>query len=440
VADIGGTLAWFEARDVFEEGLRIPPLKIYEAGEPNHVLMEIISANVRVPDQVLGDVGAIRAAEIVGARRLHEFFVDTGIDDLQWLADAILDRTEGAMRRAIAALPDGQCFGETWADGVGTPLHLKVAIDIHGDEISLDYSGSSPQYAVGSINNVYNLTFADTANSLKCSLLPQVPNNEGLFRPIHVTAPEGCVLNATFPVSVKSRSKTSFHIHNAIYAALAPIAPDKVQAGSGSFWAFTANGAWSDGTRYNVHILPNGGKGAVNDWDGLPTIAFPYNGNITPAEIIESQSPLLVVERCLATDSGGAGMHRGGLGQRITFRARHGTPITVSLRPDKVLYPTPGVLGGKPAPLGVCLVNGEPLAPDASVVVLTEGDEVVYNVPGGGGFGPPEERAPELVERDVELGFVSLDAAQDEYLVALDPVTGAVRSTETRRLRGSQSK
>lgn len=439
IADIGGTLAWFDARDLFEEGLRIPPMKIYEAGRPNEVLLEMIAANVRVPDQVIGDVGAIRAAEIVGTRRLHEFLADTGLDNIQELSDAILDRTERAMRQVISDLPNGTSHGEIWADGVRTPLHLQVAIDIRDDEIFLDYAGSSPQYPVGSINGTYNLTFADTANSLKCALLPQVPNNEGLFRPIHVSAPEGSVLNATFPVSVKSRSKTSFHIHNAIYAALAPLAPDKVQAGSGSFWAFTANGAWPDGTRYNVHILPNGGKGAVNEQDGLPTIAFPYNGTITPAEIIESQSPLLVTERRLNTDSAGAGRHRGGLGQRITFRARAGADIMASLRPDKVRFPTPGLLGGRPAPLGVCLVNGEPLAADASVVALKEGDEVVYQVPGGGGFGPPIERAPELVERDVQLGFVSPEVARSEYAIGIDPVTGCIDWDETRRLRGSQS-
>lgn len=434
IADIGGTLAWFEARDLFEEGLRIPPLKLYDAGQPNEVLLEMISANVRVPDQVLGDVGAIRAAEIVGAKRLTEFLDDTGMADIQDLADAILERTEQAMCKAIAELPDGRSFGEAYADGVRTPLHLQVSLEIRGDDIYLDYAGSSPQYSIGSINNTFNLTFADTANSLKCSLLPNVPNNEGLFRPIHVSAPEGCVLNATFPVSVKSRSKTSFHIHNAIYAALAPLAPDKVQAGSGSFWAFTANGTWPDGTRYNVHILPNGGKGAVIDQDGLPTIAFPYNGTITPAEIIESQSPLLVVERRLRTDSAGAGRHRGGLGQRITFRAREGANITASLRPDKVRYPTPGILSGKPAPLGTCLVNGELLAADASVVTLQEGDEVVYNVPGGGGFGPVEERDPAQVARDVALGFVTPEAARDEYLVAVD-ATGRIDWDETGRLR-----
>ena len=437
IADIGGTLGWFDARDLFEEGLRIPPLKLYDAGEPNTVLLEMIAANVRVPDQVLGDVGAIRAAEIVGGRRLVEFLDDTGLPDLQDLADAILGGTERAMRAAIADLPDGVCYGEAWADGVNTPLHIKVKVEVRGDEIHLDFAGSSAQYAQGSINICSNLTFADNANSLKCALLPSIPNNEGLFRPIHISAPEGSVLNATFPVSVKSRSKASFHIHNAVYAALAQLAPEKVQAGSGSFWAFTANGAWPDGSRYNVHFIPNGGKGAVYDEDGLPTIAFPYNGTITPAEIIESQSPLLMTERRLLPDSGGPGRRRGGLGERITIRAREGTDVTASLRPDKVRIPVPGLLGGKPAPLGVCLVRGETLAGDASVVNLKEGDEVTFCIPGGGGYGPPEDREPELVARDVALGYVSPEAARTEYLVAFKPATHAVDWEETRRLRGA---
>jgi N-methylhydantoinase B/oxoprolinase/acetone carboxylase alpha subunit len=438
VADIGGTLGWFEARDLFEEGLRIPPSKLYRAGKRNEDVFNFIAANVRVPDQVLGDIGAIVSAEIVGKRRLVEFLEDYDLPDISGPAGHILDRSETAMRRAIAELPDGEWRGEAWADGYIDPLHIVTTVTKAGEEIWVDYTGSSEQFARGSMNNVFNLTFADTVYSLKCALTPAIPANEGIYRPIHPSAPLGSVFNTRFPSAVKSRSKTSFHIHNAIYNALAKVAPQVVQAGSGSFWSITANGEWADGRRFNVHLLPNGGKGALDGVDGLPTIAFPYNGTVTPTEVFENSSPLLMEEKSLLPDSGGAGTFRGGMAQRVVVSSLSPAVVMASVRPDKLRFPPPGVDGGDPGALGTILVNGAAMKPGESVVTMVRGDRIEMNLPGGGGFGSPFARDPEAVLADVKLGFVSTQVAAARYGVAITADGQAVDAVETARLRAAQ--
>lgn len=435
VADIGGTLAWFEARDLFEEGLRIPPSKLYRKGERNEDVFNFLAANVRVPDQVIGDIGAIVSAEIVGKRRLIEFLEDYDLPDISGPAEHILDRSESAMRKAIAELPDGQWHGEAHADGFITPLHIVVTVTKDGEDIWVDFTGSSEQFPRGSMNNVFNLTFADTVYSLKCALTPTIPANEGIYRPVHPSAPEGSVFNTRFPSAVKARSKTSFHIHNAIYNALAKVSPSVVQAGSGSFWSITANGQWNDGSRFNMHLLPNGGKGAVLGMDGLSTIAFPYNGTVTPAEVVENTSPLLFEEKSLLPDSGGPGTYRGGMAQKVVLSSRSDSEVIASVRPDKVKFPPPGIHGGEPGGLGSVLVNGQPMKPGESVVALSNGDRIEMWLPGGGGIGSPFKRPAESVRIDVELGYVSREAARERYGVALSDGTRAVDVLETDRLR-----
>jgi len=432
VADIGGRLDYFEARDLYEEGLRIPPSKLFEAGEPNEQLFRVLRANVRVPDMVIGDVHAVVSAERLGAERLGEFLRDYGGSvAFDALAAEILDRSERAMRHALAALPDGEWRCALQADGFRSTLELRVLVQKHGDRIHFDYTGSSPQFHDGSINCVMNCTFADTYYPLKCSLTPDIPNNEGLFRALTISAPEGSVLNTTFPSAVRSRSKTSFHIHMAIYGALAGAMPDRIQAGSGSFWAITLHGYHPDGSPFNVHILPNGGKGATARGDGLPTIAFPYNGTVTPTEIIENQAPVLVRYKRLVRDSGGAGRHRGGLGQEFEFEIAGKHSLVASVRPDKIKFPAPGVLGGVHGMPGRFTLNGREAAVQPHTV--GPGERVYLRLPGGGGYGDPKTRPVEEVARDVLDGYVSVEAAAREYGVAVDPDTGAAHRIPRRR-------
>ena len=427
VADIGGRLDFFDARDLFEEGLRIPPSKLRLAGQENEQLFRIIEANVRVPDMVLGDIRAIVGAEGLGLDRLVEFLRDYGgVEAFHALAEDILNRSEIAMRQALKRLPDGTWSYDLDADGFRTPLHVRTTVSKEGDRVHVDFTGSSPQFENASINCVPNCTFADAFYPIKCSLTPDLPNNEGLFRPLTVFAPEGSAFNTTFPSAVKSRSKSSFHIHVAVYGAMAQAMPDWVQAGSGSFWAITLHGTHPDGTVFNVHILPNGGKGATASMDGLPTIAFPYNGTVTPTEIIENQAPLVVGYKRLTTDSGGPGRFRGGLGQEMELRVVGERSLVASLRPDKVRFPPPGILGGAPGRAGRFDVNGEVVSVEPRT--LQPGQAYHMELPGGGGYGDPRERPTEAVSRDVLDGYVSVAAARDHYGVAVNPGNGiAVR-------------
>ncbi|WP_210490880.1 hydantoinase B/oxoprolinase family protein [Microvirga antarctica] len=430
VADIGGRLDFFDARDLYEEGFRIPPSKIIIGGVENDQLMRLIGANVRVPDMVIGDIKAMIGAEQLGAARLVDFFADYGGGQgFQNLADEILDRSEAAMRAAIAGMPEGEFRYGLDADGYKTPLRIEVAVSKKGDQVHVDYTGSSPQFTDASINCTTNITFADTYYPLKCSLVPNIPNNEGLFRPISISAPVGSVFNTTIPSSVKSRSKSSFHIHVAIYGALSHAIPDLVQAGSGSFWAMTLHGTNSDdGSVFNVHILPNGGKGATPRTDGLPTVAFPYNGTVTPVEIVEYQAPILVHHKRLVADSGGPGTFRGGLGQEIALEVLGQTAIVASLRPDKVRFPPPGLMGGKAGLAGSYSVNDE--AVDAVPRTLQPGDVYRMRLPGGGGFGDPRARPLADVARDVDDGYVTIGDALTDYAVSFDAAGDARRSTQ----------
>ncbi len=420
ISDIGGRLDYFDARDLYEEGFRIPPSKLHIAGQENTQLVRLLAANVRVPNMVLGDVNAIIGAEQLGRDRLHEFLADYGgAPAFQALADEILGRSERAIRDALRALPDGTWRYGVDADGYRSPLRIEVEVRKSGDSIHVDYTGSSAQFTDGSINCVPNITFADTYYPLKCSLASQVPNNEGLFRALTVSAPVGSVFNTTMPSAVRSRSKSSFHIHVAIYGALAQVMPDRIQAGSGSFWAMTMHGIHpDDGGVFNVHILPNGGKGATARTDGLPTIAFPYNGTVTPAEIVENQAPVLIDHKRLVTDSGGAGRQRGGLGQEIAIRMIAGGSMIFSLRPDKVRHPPPGVLGGLPALAGSYALNGKPVAVEP--LALKPGDTYTIRLPGGGGYGDPASRPRALVRDDVADGYVSAEAAARIYGLTQD--------------------
>jgi N-methylhydantoinase B len=413
VSDIGGRLDEFDARDVYEEGLRIPPSLLFEAGQPNAQLFRLLEANIRYPRMVMGDIEAIVGANRVGAQRFAEMTADYGAAQMDGLAEEILRRSELAMRAGIRTIPNGRYEAECQADGYKMPTTLRVAIDVRDDSIHADFTGSSQQRPDASVNCVMNVTHAHTIYPLKCSLVPDLPNNEGLFRPITAFAPLGSIVNAKFPAPVKTRSKTSYHLHNAIYAALAAVLPKGVQAGSGSFWSIKCFGSDADGNAFAVHVLPNGGKGAVLGADGLPTIAFPGNGTITPAEIMENGAPLLMLERSLRQDSGGAGQNRGGLGQVIRFTLRGTTPVKLTVRPDKVRFPAPGLLGGRAGMAGEARLDQQvlPLEP----FELKPGAVVTLKLPGGGGIGNPAARDPRALRADVEQGFVSERAAEEVY-------------------------
>jgi N-methylhydantoinase B len=417
VSDVGGHRGDLEAVDVFQEGTRVLPTFFFRRGEPVEVVHEFIGANCRVPDMVLGDLHAIVGTHRMGIRRVGEFLDDYGLRDLRDLAEEIVDRSEGALRKAIAALPDGVNTFEVTADGYFEPVTLRLRIEIRGSDIFFDYEGTSAQQKNAAINSSYNMTYANTVYPIKCMLVPRIPNNEGLTRPLHVSVPEGSVLNCKFPAPVKARAKIGKHIPPLIFGALAPLLPDKVIAGAGGIFPFHFIGKDTRYGTFNVHVLPHGGLGATQDADGWLPVAYPHNSTLTPTEIMEVQSPVLMLSKTLRPDSGGPGRRRGGLGQEIVLRCAAEEPITLIIRPDLLKFPAPGVAGGSPGAPGEVFLRGERVE-RFPPMEFRPGDVCIIRVPGGGGYEPAARREPERVSKDVALGFVSPEAAREIYGVS----------------------
>jgi N-methylhydantoinase B len=414
VSDVGGHRGDLEAVDVFQEGTRVPPTFFYRGGEPVEVVHEFIAANCRVPDMVMGDLQAIVGTQRIGARRLQEFLDDYGLADIEALSAEILNRSEAALRHAIEALPDGVNRYEVTADGYFEPVTLRLRVEIKGSEMYFDFTGTSGEQRNAAINSSYNMTYANTVYPVKCMLAPRVPNNDGMVRPLHVHVPEGCILNCRFPAPVRARAKIGKHIPPLIFGALAPLLEREAIAAAGGIFPFHFTGTDPRYGTFAVHVLPHGGLGATCDADGWLPAAYPHNSTLTPIEIMEIQSPVLMERKTLRPDSGGPGRRRGGLGQEIVLRCCAKEPITLTIRPDLLKFPAPGLLGGLPGALGEVWINGvkiERFPP----FEFKPGDVCVLKVPGAGGFGVPSQREPELVRRDIEMGFVTPKAAQEIY-------------------------
>ncbi len=416
-SSIGGALDGMAVRDLHEEGLFIPLLRLYDAGTPNDTLFSFIRANVRQPEMVLTDIEAQVTANVVAEERILALMDEYGLASLRDVADAVQSRAEAAMRAAIAAIPDGAYEAEELVEAAGEPLRLRVKIEVAGDEVVVDYAGSAPQTLGGGINCTFTYTRAHTVYPLKCLLTPNVPNNEGCFRPITVRAPERSILNALPPSSVNSRTKTGWHIHTLLFRALGDAMPERVQAGNGLMFTLRGYSRDADGTPRNAHLICGGGRGAGYGHDGVTRNCFPSSAGNVPIEVFESRLPLLVEEYALEPGSGGAGQWRGAPGQRVTLRLHpdHDRPVALYVHPDRLRFPAPGIFGGQPSLRNQIILNGENLAEGGSmdrgeIVLASPADRLTTVVAGGAGYGPPEERDPALAARDRAWGYVADDA------------------------------
>jgi N-methylhydantoinase B len=408
-ADIGGAIWSADSREVFEEGLRIPPTKLVAAGTLNEDVAAFIAANVRLPEQVLGDLHAQLASLEVTERRLLELLDDLGLDDPAPLFAAVQQRTETAMRAAIDALPDGTYVHEIEIDGVHEPLVLRAALSVAGDEISVDWEGTSPQVD-RAINETWNHAYAMTVYPMKCALSPEMPNNDGAYRPIRMSAPKGCLVNAQPPAAVASRQMIGHYIAAVVFGALAKVVPERVLADSGSPAPRVVFTGTDQGERYVAALTLSGGVGAQATRDGLSAAPFPSNSGGTSAEIVEAGTPLVMRRRELRADSGGRGRHRGGLGVSIEIQLLADAPCTVSMMTDRVDHPPLGLNGGgNGAPNVVRKSDGGAVHPKARTQLMP-GETIEMHTAGGAGYGPANERDPALVQRDLELGYVSGDA------------------------------
>jgi N-methylhydantoinase B len=414
--DVGGRLLSAEAREVYEEGIRIPITKLFSKGEPNTELIRLIRANVRTPEETVGDLYAQTSSNAVGARSLLHLMREFSLDSIDLLADEIISRSEDALRKAIAQLPDGLYESETWSDGYEVPICIRVAVTIKGDEIFIDFAGSSPQSRYG-INVVLNYTQAYASFAIKAAISPEVPHNHGSFRPVTITAPSGSILNCIEPAAVASRHLIGHFIPGVIFAALAPAMPGRLMAGgSEPVWIAVFRGAHTDPkvSQFLLSHFQLGGAGARATKDGLSTTGFPSGVGGVPIEVIESLAPLLQHHRELRTDSGGAGKFRGGLGQATEMRCLTGGPWEVAPMADRMQYPGAGIEGGAPGACGEILVNGKPVAAKALLTLDPEA-RVELNLPGGGGYGNPAERDPQAVFDDVVSGYISIETAKGIY-------------------------
>ena len=417
--DIGGRILSAEAHEVFEEGLQVPITKLFDAGEPNEELFKIIRANVRTPDETVGDLYAQAASNAVGARSLLAMMDEFGLDSIDPLADEIIDRSEAAMREGIQALPNGRYEHETWSDGFEEPLCIKVAVTVEDEGIHIDFDGSSPQSQRG-INVVLNYTKGYASFAMKAAISPEVPHNEGSFRPVKITAPEGCILNCKRPAAVASRHLVGHFLPSAIFGALAEVVPERVLAGSADpIWMSIWRAKWPDSDKTsNFTAFTLGGTGARATKDGLNTTGFPSGVGGVPTEIAETQAPLIQHHRELRTDSGGPGQFRGGLGQSISTGSLSHDRWSVSGMVDRTRYPAEGLDGGQPGAVGEFKLDDAD-APTKTIMWMDPESVVEMNPPGGGGFGDPLTRDPAAVVNDVVNGYVSIESARDDYGVAV---------------------
>ncbi len=423
VGDIGGTKDSLRAREIYEEGIQIPPMMLYRAGAPNADLFTLIAENVRKSEEVLGDIHAFVAANALGAERLTAFMDEYGMHDLRALAAVMQGRAEQAMRDAVRALPDGVYQSEIWNNPLGERLRYPLRITVRGDAIELDFAGAPAQLPQGGLNCTYSYTAAHATYPLKCLLSPEVRGNAGCYRPFTVKVPEGSVLNCTKPASVNLRTRIGWYLAPNIFRALADAAPARVQAATGLPVAINVYGRDPDGAVYADHFFMGAGQGASLRADGKSAILYPTSAANTSVELMEVRAPVLVLEKSLVTDSGGPGRHRGGLGMRTRLRklTDDGLPMLASVYPEGVGVTVEGLAGGRPGGD----VRGVVLDPDGNVVhdcgtgelvTLTRTDQIVeVRLGGGAGYGDPHERAAALVEHDITEGFVSPGAALRDY-------------------------
>jgi 5-oxoprolinase (ATP-hydrolysing)/N-methylhydantoinase A len=444
VSDIGGTRDSLKAREIYEEGLQIPPMMLYRAGAPSEDLFALLAENVRNPAQVLGDIHAFVAANAVGAERLTAFMDEYGMHDLEALAAVLQGRAETAMREAIRALPSGTYANEVWNNPLGEPLCYPLKLTVAGDAIELDFAGAPPQLPQGGLNCTLNYTAAHATYPLKCLLTPAVRGNAGCYRPFVVKAPAGSALNCDKPMAVNLRTRTGWYIAPNVFGALAKAAPERVQAATGLPVAVNIYGREADGGIYSDHLFMGGGQGGSAGRDGVSALLWPTSAANTSVELFEQRVPVLVLEKTCIADSGGPGRSRGGLGQRVALRKRDadGLPTLASVYPEGVNIETPGLFGGGAGRSARGLVRAATGAVirdcgTGELVTLTSDREFVeVSLSGGSGFGDPRTRPLAAVAHDLAEGFITPEGAERDYgvVVGRDGKIDVVASEKRRQL------
>jgi N-methylhydantoinase B len=387
VPDIGGRIRGTEAREIYEEGFHIPPMLLLRDGEPNAAIFTLLRTNVRTPDQTEGDVLAQVAAITIIDDRVSRALAAHGLKDLDAVASDIFDRSEAEMRRRIRALPEGSWEYGIQTDGFEYPLDLRIRVTLKGGEITADFNGCSPQQN-RAVNCVFAYTYAMTCFTVKALLMPELPNNDGIFRLIHVVAPEGSVVNPLPNASVGGRAATGHYVPVLVFGALAAVLPDQVRAAPGSpLWMLSLAGRNVGGQPYAGTIFFNGGTGAGSSQNGVDSISFPSNISATPVEVAERTAPVLIHRKVVVEGSGGRGRYNGGRGHETEIECEADNISAVFIT-ERVRFSAPGLAGGEAGAVGKVLIDGAPIDTRRQQV-LNKGTRILLRTPGGGGYGPP---------------------------------------------------
>lgn len=406
--DIGGRIRSADAPSVFEEGLQIPPMKVMERGRMNRTLESILRQNVRVPDQVMGDLYAQFTGLSLIERQIIGLMKEHSLHSLDELSRELRTRSELAMRDAIRGVRDGIYFAEAISDGIDVPIRLKMALTVAGDEIRVDFAGSDQQVQ-RSINVCLAYTTAYTSYGIKAVLCPDVPNNDGALEPLQITAPVGCILNSVPPASGGARALIGHFLPAMVIQALSQVVPERVIAGVGSpLWCVNMAGVRPDGRSFANLFFLNGGYGASARQDGVNVLSWPSNISSTPVEVIEQLAPLKVHYRRFRTIPEANGAKRGGTGQEMLFESLLPTPATISFMAERTRQESAaaGLNGGQPGAPGEIMIDDVPVNPKAQHIIRL-GSKVLLKTPGGGGYGDPGSRLADLIEEDKAGGYLA---------------------------------
>jgi N-methylhydantoinase B len=414
--DIGGRgLIVGGASQVFEEGLRLPVVKLATAHGMDPTVADIIAWNVRLPDQVLGDLNSEINAATVISTRLVSLATELGLERLLRMSRELEERAEAYMRSVISALPDGTYRSSLASEGgPNAPFSLQLNLHVKGDEMVVDIDGSD-EVAEG-INSTYSYSYAYSIYGCKCLLAPELPYNDGLFRPITLTAREGSVANCRFPSPTSGRTVITHRLTMLVINALEDAMPEAIIAESGNPQAlFSVRGTWpGSGRLFATTVSSHGGYGARAHKDGISAWSFPTNVTGVSAEMMEINNPLFYLERELIPDSGGPGTFRGGLGQREVVRILADNAYAFA-RAQWIKSGPRGVRGGNAGERTSVKVNGTKVPRLTAPITLKRGDVITVESAGGGGYGPARKRDRAAVESDVRLGYATAERVKSAY-------------------------
>ena len=444
VVDVGGRGFGPDGRQVYEEGINIPIMPLAIGGEMNRMVLDIIAHNVRNPVEVEGDLYSLVACNAVGSNRLVTMMDEFGLTTIDGLADHIIDVSRKGMAAEIAKLPNGVYKNAMRVDGYENPLDLVAEMTISDDTISVCFKGTSPVSSYG-INVPMTYTEAYASFGVRCAVGNEIPNNAGSLAAVQITAPEGCILNAPRPSAVTARHVTGQMLPDVVFGCLNLIIPDCVPAeGTSCLWNPVlmgghglVDGDYGDATPFAMNTFHTGGTGARPTKDGLDATAFPSGVRNTPVEINEVIAPLVFWRKEYRMDSGGAGEHRGGVGQIMEVEHAAGAPFAISSMFDRVTHPARGRNGGAPGVTGTVGISENRPFKAKGRQTVPAGERLRMEMPGGGGLGGAKSRDPARVARDVANGYVSVEAAKSHYYVIVD-TDGVVDIAATDALRASR--